>query len=119
MVKTPAQRAGLAILGLLLGVFVACKWLYNPATVDTLQHATGARTNELQQAVDPNTADETALASIPGLTIATAKNIVQYRENLLKNNPDEPPFKSLKDLDPVKGVGPATLKKIEPFLYFP
>lgn len=119
MIKTPAQRVGLALVGLMMGGFFAFRLLSNPATVDSAKSGPGDRTGELQQAVDPNTADEAALASIPGLSRATAKNIVDYREEYFVKHPGESPFKTAEDLEPVKGIGSATIKKAAPFLYFP
>jgi competence protein ComEA len=56
-------------------------------------------------AVDLNTATQSELESIKGLGPAKAKAIVEYRQ---KNGP----FKSVEDLDKVKGFGLASIKKL-------
>lgn len=55
--------------------------------------------------VDPNTADEEALAQIPGVGEEMAKRIIEER-----------PFTSLEDLERVNGIGPLFLKNIAPYL---
>jgi DNA uptake protein ComE-like DNA-binding protein len=119
MIKTPAQRAGLSILGLLLGLFLVVKWVQNPATISYPQAGAGDRAVELKKTVDPNSADESMLSSIPGLSKTLAKSIIEYREKRLEDHPGEAPFKTPQDLEPVKGIGPATIHKIEPYLQFP
>ncbi len=57
-------------------------------------------------AVDLNKADVAALTSLPGIGEAKAKAIVEYRE---KNGP----FKSVQDLDKVKGIGPKMMEKLK------
>jgi competence protein ComEA len=61
--------------------------------------------------VDPNTAPPAVLAALPHLGPAMVKRIVAARENA--------PLQSLDDLDSrVRGVGPATLASLRPFLQF-
>lgn len=55
--------------------------------------------------VDVNHADPTALQSLPGVGPALARRIVEAR--------DEKPFSSLEDLQRVRGIGPATLKRLK------
>lgn len=60
-------------------------------------------------AVNINTATQSELESVKGLGAAKAKAIIAYRE---KNGP----FKSLDELDKVKGFGKATVEKLRPEL---
>lgn len=55
--------------------------------------------------ININTADEALFSSLPGIGAATAKNIVDYRE-------EHGPFASLEALLNVRNVGPATLEAI-------
>jgi competence protein ComEA len=58
-------------------------------------------------AINVNTANQKELESIKGIGPAKAKAIMDYRS---KNGP----FKSIEDLDKVKGVGKKTLAEIRP-----
>ena len=59
--------------------------------------------------VDPNTAPPAVLMALPRLGPALVGRIVTQR--------DIEPFDSIEDLDRrVKGIGPATIKSIRPFL---
>jgi competence protein ComEA len=61
--------------------------------------------------VDPNTASPSILTALPHLGPAMIKRIVAARE--------QAPLRSLDDLDTrVRGIGPATLMALTPFLRF-
>ena len=62
--------------------------------------------------VDLNTASVSLLKYIAGVTSATAKNIVQYRE-------ENGEFKSRTDLKKVKGLGPKAFQQCAGFLRIP
>lgn len=64
------------------------------------------------QRLDPNTASAQDLARIPGLGMRLAKEIVADRD--LRGV-----FGSLAAMDRVEGIGPATLRRLEPFLLIP
>ena len=59
--------------------------------------------------IDLNTAGETALATVPGIGPRRAAAIVADREA-------RGPFASVDDLDRVRGIGPATVEKLRPFV---
>lgn len=59
--------------------------------------------------VDINTADEAILSSLPGIGPKTAEAITDYRKQ--HGN-----FKSVDDLQQVKGIGTVKLAKLKPFL---
>ncbi|HET7482399.1 MAG TPA: helix-hairpin-helix domain-containing protein, partial [Actinomycetota bacterium] len=59
--------------------------------------------------VDLNTADQTALESIPGVGPVTATAILQKRAELGR-------FDSFDQLLEVTGIGPATLEAIRPYV---
>lgn len=59
--------------------------------------------------VDVNSGSVEALAAVPGLRREVAEAVVAHREA-------NGPFADLDALDDVKGVGPATLASIRPFL---
>ena len=59
--------------------------------------------------VNINTAGLETLVKLPGIGPVKAQAIIEYRENIGK-------FESINDITNVKGIGEATLAKIEPYL---
>lgn len=55
--------------------------------------------------IDLNTADSSALESLPGIGPSKAAAIIQYRT-------DNGPFKTVDELDNVSGIGPSTLTSV-------
>ncbi|HEY4713212.1 MAG TPA: ComEA family DNA-binding protein [Aquirhabdus sp.] len=55
--------------------------------------------------VNINSASETELVGLPGIGPSKAKAIAEYRQS-------QGSFKSIDDLQKVKGIGPATLEKL-------
>lgn len=68
-----------------------------------------AASKVLSGPVDINTADEAVLSSLPGVGSKTAIAIIDYRKQ--HGN-----FKSVDDLEQVKGIGSKKLAKLKPFL---
>lgn len=58
--------------------------------------------------LDPNTATVVQLQQIPYINLPLAEKIVRFRQGHL--------FEEIADLKSVKGIGPATLARISPFL---
>lgn len=56
--------------------------------------------------ININTADETALDTLPGIGPAMAKRIIEYRQN-------EGAFQSIEDIKNVKGIGEAKFNKMK------
>jgi len=72
--------------------------------------------------IDPNTAEWWELTVIPGVGKVRAKAIVAYRTEARRTRnlpPDAPVFTSAANLQAVKGIGPKTAAKAEPYLTFP
>jgi competence ComEA-like helix-hairpin-helix protein len=85
---------------------------------DSLLAVSEARLTEVQmrsrpldpnQPLDLNRADEVQLDRLPGVGPALAGRIVAHRA-------DHGPFRSLESLGAVRGIGPATLARIRPYL---
>jgi competence protein ComEA len=77
--------------------------------------ATPPRANSSAKKIQPgdppinvNTASAEELTRLPAIGPVTAQNIVAARS--------AKPFRTLADLDAVKGIGPKTLEKIRPFV---
>lgn len=64
---------------------------------------------ETSQKVNVNTANLSELEAVNGIGPSIAQNIVDYRNA-------NGPFKSIDELDNVKYIGPATIKKIRPYI---
>lgn len=78
-----------------------------PVATPTTQTKT-ARTTKKEASVGSvniNSASETELVALPGIGPSKAKAIAEYRQK-------QGGFKSIDDLQQVKGIGPATLEKL-------
>lgn len=69
-----------------------------------------AHQNSPPAKIDPNTATAAQWESLPGIGPSLALRIVEARASQ--------PFRSLADLDRVKGIGPSKLEKLRPLLLF-
>lgn len=102
-------------LELLLSVGVITLSAYKLVHEETALRGTAAEVySRLDVPVEPvvldlNTASERALQKISGIGEVTARAIVEYRE--LHGG-----FGSVDELLDVRGIGPATLEKIRPYL---
>jgi hypothetical protein len=112
------RRALLLLLSILLVVFCV-RLAMNRQFVPTPQPPQGVRAGELATRIDANTADWQTLAAIPGLGEKRAKDIVAFRERMLARRPGRRVFERPADLILVRGIGPATVANIEPYLIFP
>lgn len=66
----------------------------------------GATSNQGQQKVNINTADEATLDTLPGIGPSKAKRIIEYREQ-------NGPFKSIEELKNVSGIGEKTFEQLK------
>ncbi|HEY8751472.1 MAG TPA: helix-hairpin-helix domain-containing protein [Tepidisphaeraceae bacterium] len=79
----------------------------------------GARAGELASRLDPNKADWQELAAIPNLGEKRAKDIVTYRDRVRGSKPGGIVFQGIYDLRAIRGIGPATVERLRPYLIFP
>ena len=82
------------------------------------------RISQVETRIDPNVATWAELARLPDVGETLAREIVAYREGQRSQagTPTTAPtviFRSLKDLDPVPGIGEKKLKRMAPYLKFP
>ncbi len=117
---TSTQRKSLSLLLILLAIVIAYQLFSKRAHVPEVQLDFPARAGEVADRIDINTADWATLAVLPSIGEKKARDIIAAREQLRTNHPAEAPFQSISDLDRhVKGIGPATIARIKPYLLFP
>ncbi len=73
---------------------------------------------ELLCRINPNEASAVSLSRLPGIGMGRANAIVEYRREYAGNGGQEIVFTDCNDLDKVKGIGPATVKKIRQWVEF-
>ena len=83
----------------------------NPEKVGTKILTSDAEIRKNLFPLNINSATLKELQFLPTVGPGRAKTIIGYRE---KNGP----FESLKDLDEIPGIGPATLEKLKPLIIF-
>jgi competence protein ComEA len=113
---TPRQR--LALASILLAVVAVLLVLASrrPLHINDPQPPAGRRANELATRIDPNHADWPTLAALPHIGEKRAKDIIAYRDQFSRDNPQRQPFTTLQDLEKVPGIGPATAESLAPYL---
>jgi DNA uptake protein ComE-like DNA-binding protein len=115
---TSTQRKTLLGLCFTLLIFLMIESIRNPIQITDPPLTASARSNEIQDRLDPNTADAAALSAIPNLGESRAEQIVDYRENFTRQHPGVAAFKSADDLMRVKGIGPGVSSNMSPYLIF-
>jgi competence protein ComEA len=116
---TRPQRRALLLLLAIFTLVLAVRYARNRAYIPSPQPANGLRAAELATQLDPNVASWQELAAIPTVGEKRAKAIVEVRERLASQHPDQPPFARIEDLMRVKGIGKATAENLKPYLMFP
>ena len=112
------RRVVLGIVVVLLA-FLAIEYHLNPSQISDPQPPQGSRYEELQDRLDPNTADAAALAAIPQLGEKKAQQIVDYRDDFVKSHHGQPAFIEPRDLLKIKGIGVSTMNNMQQYLAFP
>lgn len=115
---TPPQRRVLLALLLLLIIVLSIRYTMNPVYVSDPPPVDPPRLNELANGIDPNTADESALAALPIIGPSRARDIIVFRTEFTSAHPGITPFQRPEDLTRVKGIGPATVDSLKSYLVF-
>ena len=118
---TDAQRRVLLVLLTVFFAVLATRYACNTAYVSDPQPSRPDRFDELADRIDPNTADWQSLAALPGIGERRARDIVEYRERkrLQAGDPVLVVFDAEGDLLYVRGIGPALVEGMKPYLLFP
>jgi hypothetical protein len=119
MFWTPRQRLALSLFILLILAYLLILYLSHPSRISTPQPLEGPRANELNDKLDPNTAPLEDLSALPNLGPAMARRMIEDREQFQKTHPNQPAYNKLEDLLRIKGIGPAALENLRPYLRFP
>jgi hypothetical protein len=112
------RRVVLGIVVVLLA-YLAIEYHLNPTQISDPQPPQGSRYGELEDRLDPNTADAAALAAIPQLGEKKAQQIVEYRDDFVRSHHGQPAFIEPRDLLKIKGIGVSTVNNMEQYLVFP
>jgi DNA uptake protein ComE-like DNA-binding protein len=115
---TAAQQKTLLALCLILLVYLGVQTLRQPRVEPDPPPRTAPRENEVQDRLDPNTAEAAELSAIPGLGENHARDIAAFRDTFLRAHPGARPFHSAEDLMLVKGIGPGISSNCAPYLMF-
>lgn len=68
--------------------------------------------------VNPNEAPAASLMRLPQIGPARARAIVAHRDRVDSQAKPQPAFRTADDLQRIKGIGPATVEGIRPWLQF-
>jgi competence ComEA-like helix-hairpin-helix protein len=102
--------------------FVLLAWLCVtvaiPSVVNTTRISTGHAFFEIEDRVNPNYASSVSLARLPRIGPARAQEIVSYRRRFTEQAGQSLVFKRVEDLQRIKGIGPATIEAVRPWLSF-
>jgi DNA uptake protein ComE-like DNA-binding protein len=115
-----SQRAVLIGLSAALVIYLSIRLWLNPQYVSDPQPSHPPHELDLQDRIDPNTADVATLAALPMIGEKRARDIVTYREQFVTQHaPGEAAYKRAEDLLRIRGIGNAMLQTLRPYLIFP
>lgn len=83
-----------------------------------LRKAAGSPQPRPSGRINPNSASVASLARLPGIGLTRARAIIALRDSLQDREGRTPVFRRAEDLAQVKGIGPATIDGIRPWLQF-
>lgn len=113
---SPAVRAAQS-LGFATGVW-ACFALAVGFAAGMHHRTTSPPAASPGERVNPNDAPASSLARLPGIGPARARAIVAHRNRVHERTGPQPAFRNAGDLQQVKGIGPATVNNLRPWLQF-
>ena len=73
---------------------------------------------ELESRINPNRAPLASLMRLPGVGVARAEAIIEYRQGFGGEDGESPAFQNGDDLQKVSGIGPKTVQNISEWLKF-
>lgn len=112
------HRKTLIVLLVAACIYLSIRLYLNPVYVSDPQPSEPSRAAEVEDRINPNTADVNTLAALPTIGIKRAEDIVAYREKFVIDHPGRLAFESARDLMNITGIGTATAAQLDPFLIY-
>ncbi len=104
-------------LGFLVGL-CACVIVAMLFAAAALHRTIGSRQSQSIAKINPNDASVSSLARLPGVGATRARAIADFRDRLKTREGRRTVFQCAEDLAQVKGIGPATVETMRPWLQF-
>src|SRR5438045_6148302 len=105
MFWTPKQRLALSLIISCILLYLLIRHHHNPTYISNPQSENPAPSNQLQDKLNPNTASAADLAALPNIGPAMARRILEDRQQFHHDHPADLPYRELKDLERIKGIG--------------
>jgi competence ComEA-like helix-hairpin-helix protein len=115
---TISQRRALIVIFSAAAFVLTVQAIRRPVFVPLVLPAHEMEASDLQDKLDPNTASAAMLSTLPRLGVKKAQAIVDYRQRFSLTHAGQPAFSDAGDLMRIKGIGPATVEKLSPYLVF-
>jgi competence ComEA-like helix-hairpin-helix protein len=104
-------------LGFLVGL-CACVIAATLFAGAALHRVSGSPRSPFTARVNPNNASVSSLARLPGVGATRARAIADFRDDVKTRQGRREVFRCAEDLAQVKGIGPATVEAMRPWLQF-
>jgi DNA uptake protein ComE-like DNA-binding protein len=114
--RGPALRAAQS-LAFLVGLGI-CLMLSLGFAGGMLEHATDSPASGWAERINPNEAPVASLMRLPQIGAGRARAIVAHRDRAGTEKGRTPAFKRADDLRQIKGIGPAIVEGLRPWLRF-
>jgi hypothetical protein len=114
--RDPALRAGQS-LAFLVGMGL-CLVLSLSFAAGMLRCSKTGTVISAGERVNPNEAPVASLRRLPQIGAARARAIVAHRQRVGAQTGGQPAFKAADDLRQIKGIGPAIVEDVRPWLQF-
>jgi competence ComEA-like helix-hairpin-helix protein len=111
---TRGNLLALTVLCLAAAIALGLRYADRPVRIGRRPAVFQGRVEAASEKINPNLADSASLQRLPTIGPARAKAIIDYRE---AHGPGA--FRTAADLEAIKGIGPATVEKIDKYLSFP
>ncbi len=104
-------------LAFLVGVGL-CLALALGFAAGTLRRGEEATARPTPERINPNEAPAASLMRLPQIGAARARAIVVHRQSVSGPAGRQPAFRTANDLEQIKGIGPAIVEDVRPWLQF-